>query len=722
MEWLRKINDMSHPSQYPKVQDVDDIECRLLDRLNSSSLVVAPLMNIKPEEFLCQYHYHCFALCKCCDFFACDCRMQCPQGCQCFHDSTWSANVIQCSNKNHLGIPHLIPMDATTIFMDGNNFTGTLASQAFIGRKKVLELYLNNSQIEAISNQTFNGLTELEVLHLESNKMKRLEGSEFGNLTSLKQLFLQDNELNYINPMTFMLLKSLEVLHLEGNQLTTYPIWDLRTLPNLNQLFVARNPLSCNCDYVKQFQDFASTSVIIDLGEAQCFDNGRTVNLGKNITCSDALAVTLLNGVQDHFLLSNIIPILFSILAVIVFVVCIVIIVFVFRTPMRVWLHAKYGIRVLDACSKSAEDRLYDAFVSYTIKDEDFVQQVLLPSLEQDEPSYRLCLQHRDLPHNAPITDSFPGIASLCSRHVLVVSKTYLESEWKEVKFAMQDTKRLTILIILLDELTTLDLAAAPEFNLLLKTAQVVKWSENGFWNKIRFYLPDPKLRAYRRGMQDKTNLHTANIALHSSPKPSVTGTPNKYNTTWHYDGLNSSASTRNNSNSSPRTLSQGSSSSTSTEATNTATATTAMSTPIRGNVQTNPLSNQWHSSLRFPPQPQQDHTYQSIEPIYHTLEPSSASQDIMLPQQFDTLGKLDVMLPNGQFVPATLVRNHANGRLFPVVDVNSQTLPGNSGSGSVLAQTSGFGRSDMIEANVNRKIQTPKSARAKSNGNRYFV
>ena len=28
------------------------------------------------EDFLCRYEGHCFALCKCCEFYACDCRMQ----------------------------------------------------------------------------------------------------------------------------------------------------------------------------------------------------------------------------------------------------------------------------------------------------------------------------------------------------------------------------------------------------------------------------------------------------------------------------------------------------------------------------------------------------------------------------------------------------------------------------------------------------------------------
>ena len=45
----------------------------------------------------------------------------------------------------------------------------------------------------------------------------------------------------------------------------------------------------------------------------------------------------------------------------------------------------------------------------------------------------------------------------------------------------------------MLEELSSLDLASAPELIPLLKAAgvAVLRWDEAGFWNKLRFYLPD---------------------------------------------------------------------------------------------------------------------------------------------------------------------------------------------------------------------------------------
>ena len=62
-------------------------------------------------------------------------------------------------------------------------------------------------------------------------------------------------------------------------------------------------------------------------------------------------------------------------------------------------------------------------------------------------------------------------------------------------------------------------------------------------------------------------------------------------------------------------------------------------------------------------------------EHIYHTLEPQNEHSTVVDGTVYDSLCKLDVMLPNGQMVPATLVRN-AHGRVIPLVEVNSRTLP----------------------------------------------
>ena len=211
MDYLSKMNQLAQSGHYPHVMDLDMITCTINSHKNiSAPQTMQPLLETSPSQFLCPYQAHCFALCQCCDFFACDCRMQCPDGCTCAHDSTWKHNVIQCSSRDHTDVPPLIPMDATSIYLDGNNL-GNFTSQAFIGRRKVSRLFLNGSKIVSIGDKTFNGLSELEILHLEHNWISQIDGVGFGNLTFLMELYLHDNRIGYIDQGAFDNLDNLKV-------------------------------------------------------------------------------------------------------------------------------------------------------------------------------------------------------------------------------------------------------------------------------------------------------------------------------------------------------------------------------------------------------------------------------------------------------------------------------------------------------------------------------
>ena len=211
MGYLSNIHNLTQSGHYPRVTDLDMITCTINSYKNTSVIqIMQPLLETSPSQFLCQYQAHCFALCQCCDFFACDCRMQCPDECTCLHDSTWKHNIIQCSNRYHTKVPPLIPMDATSIHLDGNYF-GDFISQTFIGRRKVISLFLNSSNIFSLGKNAFNGLSELEILHLEHNWISEIDGEEFQNLTSLKELYLHSNQIFYIDQTTFANLSSLQV-------------------------------------------------------------------------------------------------------------------------------------------------------------------------------------------------------------------------------------------------------------------------------------------------------------------------------------------------------------------------------------------------------------------------------------------------------------------------------------------------------------------------------
>jgi Leucine-rich repeat (LRR) protein len=274
MEWLTRVNQLSVLRTHPRIVDLDAIVCRpTFSRPNA----VVPLVETRPKDFLCPYKSHCFALCHCCDFDACDCEMTCPGNCTCYHDTAWSANIVECSNLEFEEVPSRIPMDATEVYLDGNNLP-SLGSHIFIGKKNLRVLFLNDSRIEFIRNKTFNGLKSLEVLRLEENLLTQLYGYEFADLDNLRELYLQHNLLRSISKETFSGLKFLQVLRLDGNLLIDFNVWELSGNGYLNSVMLASNPWTCDCDFLIPFRTWVAskTAIVVDFTSANCQSENST--------------------------------------------------------------------------------------------------------------------------------------------------------------------------------------------------------------------------------------------------------------------------------------------------------------------------------------------------------------------------------------------------------------------------------------------------------------
>ena len=94
LEWLPK---MFKTTDTPIVMDLDDITCQVPMAYLPTDDVIKPINSVMPEEFLCPYRSHCLSSCMCCDFYGCDCRYECPDGCSCFHASSWQIDISNCN-------------------------------------------------------------------------------------------------------------------------------------------------------------------------------------------------------------------------------------------------------------------------------------------------------------------------------------------------------------------------------------------------------------------------------------------------------------------------------------------------------------------------------------------------------------------------------------------------------------------------------------------------
>nr|ANG08893.1 toll family protein LongTollA [Parhyale hawaiensis] len=530
MEWLQRVNNLEHLRIYPTLMEMDHILCQMPFARSGKLL---PLNQVKPSQFLCKYETHCFALCHCCEFDACDCEMTCPDGCGCYHEQSWGSNIVDCSRNSLLVVPDKIPMDASEVYLDGNDFRN-LSSHSFLGRKHLQMLYVNSSNVKTLDNGTFSGLTRLISLHLEDNFIESLRGHEFKGLDLLRELYLHNNLLKYIHQHTFALLSHLEILSLHSNHLINFPVWRLVDNPYLTSVSLRENFWTCECQFVDSFDIWLSKNIrkVADSDEIKCFPTDRDIPgafiLDYNgTTCTNSSTTsTVVQPLTFHSLLHPVIAICVAFVLVVV-----LLILFLYRNALKVWLHSQCGLRLCNESSSDDRDKLYDAFVSYSSKDEAWVNQVLAADLEQGVRPYRICLHYRDFPVTAYIAETMAEAVESSKRTIIVLSKNFIENEWCRFQFKsahheVMKRKRKRLIVIVLGDIPSKDLDA--DLRLYLKTNTCIYTGDKLFWEKLRFAMPDVSstqriVHTYST-IPERTNATKLNVSTPSSLQPSLQG------------------------------------------------------------------------------------------------------------------------------------------------------------------------------------------------------
>ncbi|KAH1029320.1 hypothetical protein HUJ05_002579 [Dendroctonus ponderosae] len=518
MEWLQSINSKNGSKshmKYPQVMDLDNVMCKMT---NAKGMSHMPLSQAKVSDFVCIYETHCFTLCHCCDFDACDCEMTCPNNCSCYHDQTWNTNVVDCSGQGAAEIPQKIPMDATEVYLDGN-YIRELQNHAFIGRKNLRNLFVNSSNVEAIQNSTFNSLHALQVLHLEDNNLRELKGYEFEHLDKLQELYLQNNYIDRIGNRSFEPLVSLKILRLDGNKLTVFPVWQFSWNRDLTEIMLANNPWSCRCKFLQELTKWVADNAVkvLDSGSLLCSipdtkpAQNRELDFNSTV-CKDYYAGS---SVIDSMLVSDYWPMVVVTLCVVILMLLVVVLWFIFRDPVRVWLYSRYGVRLCnfrDSGSKQFDDgdKLYDAFVCYSPKDEEWVVHSLAAELE---PKYQLCLHYRNMPNSSYSQHAVPEAAEASRRLIMVLTRNFLETEWAryELRQAFHEAlKGRVYKLVIVEDGPFNEALLDPDLRLYLKTAERVRWGERRFWERLKYALPSVDSRGkinanYRRNINNYT-------------------------------------------------------------------------------------------------------------------------------------------------------------------------------------------------------------------------
>lgn len=163
-----------------------------------------------------------------------------------------------------------------------------------------------------------------------------------------------------------------------------------------------------------------------------------------------------------------------------------------YKRTIDAWLYIK-GLCPFCNSGQEDEDKIYDAFISYSHIDEDFVTETLLPVLESGPNSFKIAVHFRDFIPGEFICEQVTSTVLNSRRTLIVLSPNFLESVWGKMEFrtahtqAMNDKQSRVILILYGDiDVKKLD----PELELYTKTNTYVKWGDPYFWTKLLYALP----------------------------------------------------------------------------------------------------------------------------------------------------------------------------------------------------------------------------------------
>ncbi|XP_063166077.1 toll-like receptor 6 [Candoia aspera] len=345
-------------------------------------------------------------------------------------------------------------------------------------------------------NLSSNKLTEsvfrclpnnIQILDLQSNQISTVP-KEIIDLIALEELNLASNKLNAFPGCSHF--RNLQVLNIEYNFVLDQFSEFSQTCQSIQKLKGRHNPFRCNCE-LREFLNLPKRSVEL-------------VGWPDFYMCEYPydLRGTLLKDFHISELDCNV-----TLIIAVVLVVALVILATVtflcihFDIPWyfkMIWRWSQVKHRIWKTKSEEIlENTQYHAFISYSEHDSDWVKNELIPNLEKEEGSLRLCQHERNFIAGKSIVENIIDCIEKSYKSIFVLSPNFVQSEWCHYELYFAHHKLFTenadgLILILLEPIPAYTIPARYyKLKALMDKRTYLEWPKEKrkhafFWTNLR--------------------------------------------------------------------------------------------------------------------------------------------------------------------------------------------------------------------------------------------
>ncbi|CAM4561069.1 unnamed protein product [Caretta caretta] len=321
----------------------------------------------------------------------------------------------------------------------------------------------------------------LEVLDVSSNNLNdfRLK------LPHLKELYIAKNKLKTLPDAPF--IPNIVALRISRNKLTSFSKEEFGSFRKMETLDAGDNNFICSCEFLSfiQYQE-GIANVLANWPENYICDSPSSVR-GQQIKaarlslfeCHKTLAVSL----------------------ICILVVLVILLIVILGYKLHVIWYMKMTWAWLQAKRKPKraynQDFCYDAFVSYSERDSEWVENLMVQELENAIPPFKLCLHKRDFVPGKWIIDNIIDSIEKSHKTLFVLSEHFVQSEWCKYElefshFRLFDENNDSAILILLEPIQEQTIPKRfCKLRKIMNTKTYLEWplDENQqqiFWNNLK--------------------------------------------------------------------------------------------------------------------------------------------------------------------------------------------------------------------------------------------